>query len=192
MNLQDPVRAVADAVALYRSDGDVARLLERLGAVTASADAGTLAGAAAPFLDIPEVAGPIYEAIVAQRPDDARALVILANAYWLAGRGPEGVGTLASRAMEADPANRGAWHLWALTAAYPRERMLRWKQVTERFADDDLARAAMADNAASVASEDDDPVALKLAVDTYRDLLARSQNGAQRAALEAALRTIDR
>jgi hypothetical protein len=188
----DPVRTVADAVAVYRAEGDLARLLEVLGAVTQSTDAETLVRAAAPYRDMPEVTGPIYEVVVEHRPMDAQALVVLANAYWLAGRGAEAVGVLATRALEIDPGNRGAWHLWALTAEYPRERMLRWKQVAERFRDDDLARAAMADTAGSVAHDDDDPVALKLAVDTYRELLQRSTNASQRAALESAINALER
>jgi hypothetical protein len=140
-----------------------------------------------PFRDIPEVAGPIYETIVAKRPDDARAMVILANAYWLSGRGPDVVGALASRAIAADAGNRGAWHLWALTAEKPRERMNRWEQVAKRFTEDDLAKAALADNAASVAGSDDDPVAKQLAIDTFTDLLTRAKTVQQRAALGNAL-----
>lgn len=188
--IPDAVRAVADAVTVYRSDGDLARLLETLGAITRAADADVLIEAAAPFLDMPEVAGPIYESVVDQQPENARALVILANAYWLAGRGPEPVSALAARAMEIDPGNRGAWHMWALTAEFPRERMLRWQQVAQRFADDDLARAAMADTAASVAHDEDDPVALKIAITTYSELLARARTTPQRLALEAALKAL--
>jgi hypothetical protein len=86
----------------------------------------------------------VYERIVAERPTDARALVILANAYWLAGRGPEVVGDLASRAIAADPTNRGGWHLWALTESNPRRRTDRWLQVSRRFPGDDLAKANLA------------------------------------------------
>ena len=146
-----------------------------------------LAAGVEPYRDIPEVAGPVYESIVAARPNDARALVILANAYWLAGRGPDVVGGLASRAIAADPANRGAWHLWALTAEVLRERVSRWEQVSKRFPADELAKAALADNAASLASTEDDPVALQLAIATFKDLLTRAQPGAQRNAIEAAL-----
>jgi hypothetical protein len=188
----DPIVAVSAAVAEYRANNDVAKLLERLRVVTQHADARTLIAAAEPFRDLPEVAGPIYEVIVDLRPEDARALVILANAYWLAGRGPEVVGALASRAIAADAANRGAWHLWALTAEMPRERVLRWQQVSQRFGDDDLARAALADNAASLASAEDDPVALKLAIDNYRALLARSRNTVQRTAIQRALEALEK
>lgn len=188
----EPIAAVSAAVAEYRASSDVAKLLERLHTVTQRADVASLVAAVEPFRDIPEVAGPIYEVIVDQRPEDARALVILANAYWLAGRGPEVVGALAARAIAADATNRGAWHLWALTAEMPRERVLRWQQVTQRFTEDDLARAALADNAASLASAEDDPVALKLAIDTYRALLARSQNTAQRLAIQSALEALEK
>lgn len=149
-----------------------------------------LAAAVEPFRDIPEVAGPVYESIVAAEPENARALVILANAYWLAGRGPDVVGALASRAIAADATNRGAWHLWALTAEALRERVTRWQQVAARFPTDDLARAALADNAASLASTEDDPVALGLAIATFEDLLSRTKNPQQIAAIEGALSSL--
>lgn len=151
-----------------------------------------LAEAVEPFRDIPEVAGPVYEAIVAAQPNNARALVILANAYWLAGRGPDVVGELASRAIAADASNRGAWHMWALTAEALRERVSRWEQVSKRFPADDLARAALADNAASLASTEDDPAALQLAIATFRELLTRAQPGAQQLAIESALDALTR
>jgi len=185
-----PARAIAQAVAEYRASDDSAALFARLRAVTQAAGTDELAAAVEPFRDIPEVAGPVYEAIVARRPGDARAMVILANAYWLTGRGPDVVGELAARAIEADAANRGAWHLWALTAPLPRERVLRWQQVASRFPEDDLALAALADNAASLASADDDPVALKVAIDAYRGLLSRAKTTPQRLALEAALKAL--
>ena len=156
----------------------------------ATAGPEALAQAVEPFRDIPEVGGFVYEKIVAERPHDARALVILANAYWLAGRGPDVVGELATRAIAADPANRGAWHLWALTESNPRQRTERWRQVTARFPEDDLAKAILADNAASLAGAEHDYEALDLAVDTYENLLARAQHPQQRAALETAIRTL--
>ncbi len=186
-NRPAPSVRIADAVAEYRTEANVPRLLSRLRAVAAEADPEALAAAVEPFRDIPEVAGPIYETIVARRPDDARAMVILANAYWLSGRGPDVVGALASRAIAADATNRGAWHLWALTAERPRERMTRWEQVTQRFPSDDLAKAALADNAASVAGSDDDPVARQLAIDTFVDLESRAQTTQQRVAIGHAL-----
>ena len=128
--------------------------------------------------------------MVEREPGDARALVRLANAYWLTGRGPDVVGELASRAITADPSHRGAWHLWALTETDPRARMTRWLQVTERFPDDDLARANLADNAASVGSSEDDPVALQLAIDTFSQLRKTAPRSAQRAALDQAIEAL--
>src|SRR5207253_10364946 len=98
---------------------------------------------AEPYHQIPEVAGPLSEPVVAERPSDARALVILANAYWLTGRGPDVVGELATRAIAADPTNRGAWHLWALSESNPRQRTQRWHQVTKRFPEDQLAKVLL-------------------------------------------------
>ena len=186
----DPAPAIADAVADYQRSGDVPALLDRLSAAAHGATPEALASAVEPFRSIPEVAGPVYEHIVAQRPDDARALVILANAYWLAGRGPDVVGELATRAIAADAGNRGAWHLWALTEGDPRRRTERWQQVTRRFPEDDLARAALADNAASVASAEDDPAMRQLAIGTYEHLLARAGHPHQRRALEAAIEAL--
>jgi hypothetical protein len=182
---------IAQAVASYRDDGgDVAALHERLVALMTGASPEALADGVEPFRDIPEVAGFVYERIVAERPADARALVILANAYWLAGRGPDAVGELATRAIAADPANRGAWHLWALTESNPRQRTERWRQVTTRFPEDDLAKAVLADNAASLAGAEHDYDALDLAVETYESLLARARHPQQRAALETAIATL--
>jgi hypothetical protein len=183
----DPRAALADAVAEYQRSASVPQLHERLAALSAAATPDALVVAVEPYREIPEVAGPVYERIVAERPGDARALVILANAYWLAGRGPDVVGELATRALAADPSNRGAWHLWALSESDPRARTARWQQVVSRFHDDDLARANLADNAASLAGAEHDYEALDLAVATYEELWARSPNAEQRAALEKAL-----
>src|SRR5687768_4849342 len=105
---------LARAVEAYRTSGRVEELLGRLDTLAREADPDALAHAAEPYRQVPEIIGPLYETIVERRPDDARALVTLANAYWLSGRGGEVVGVLASRALAADPAHRGAWHLWAL------------------------------------------------------------------------------
>ncbi|MGI8497790.1 MAG: hypothetical protein ACR2OG_09450, partial [Gemmatimonadaceae bacterium] len=161
--------------------------LDRMESVAHDADPDLLAAAVEPYRELPEVAGPIYEHIVRSRPTDARALVILANAYWLSGRGPDAVGELAARAIACDPLNRGAWHLWALTEGEPHARMVRWMQVSDRFPTDELARANLADNAASVADADRDPDALALAIRTYEWLLARARHAEQRQALEHAL-----
>jgi hypothetical protein len=73
---------------------------------------------------------PALERAVEERPEDAKALVALANHYWLIGAGPEVVGDLASRAIASDAENRAAWHLWALAESNPRERVARWQQVS--------------------------------------------------------------
>ncbi|HEY0777904.1 MAG TPA: hypothetical protein VGD56_08045 [Gemmatirosa sp.] len=209
--------SVADIAARYEGDANVAALHERLAAAIEAAAAewptapaavpadvaaaalgrgaprslaDALVAAARPFEQVPEIAGPLYERIVALCPDDARALVVLGNAYWLHGRGPDVVGDLAARAIAADPASRGAWHLWALTEADPRQRMLRWQQVTVRFPADDLARALFADAAASVAGAEHDDEALVLAIAAYEQLLTRAEHPEQRAALESALDTL--
>ncbi|CAN5157137.1 hypothetical protein BH23GEM2_BH23GEM2_12770 [soil metagenome] len=128
-----------------------------------------------------------YERVVAERPDDAPALVQLANAYWMTGRGPEMVHDLASRAIAADPANRGAWHLWAISESSPRERVSRWRQVVDRFPKDQLARASLADNAASLAGAEMDEEALELAITTYEQLLACAETAEQRSSVGRAL-----
>jgi len=140
----------------------------------------------------PEESDPIpeLERAVAETPDDATALVALANAYWLTGRGPEAVGELASRAIAADPENRAGWHLWALTESNPRQRVTRWQQVSERFPTDDLARANVADNAAALAGAEHDYAALDLAIATYEQLLATAEHREQREALDTAIRNL--
>jgi len=130
------------------------------------------------------------ERAVAERPEDARAIVALANHYWLIGAGPEVVGDLASRAIAADPDNRAAWHLWALAESNPRERVARWQQVSTRFPQDDLAKANLADNAASLAGAEHDYDAVDLAIVTYEALLATAQQADQRAALQKAIATL--
>lgn len=172
------------AVHDYRERGDVGALLDRVQALARTASPDDLLDAAAPFRDLPEVVIPVYERVVAVRPGDAQAMVVLANAYWLTGRGADVVGNLASRAIAADAANRGAWHLWALAEPDPRSRVGRWQQVTEHFPADQLARAALADNAASLAGAEHDPLALDLAVRTYEGLWADASRDTERRALE--------
>lgn len=133
---------------------------------------------------------PELERAVAERPEDARAIVALANHYWLIGAGPEVVGDLASRAIAADPDNRAAWHLWALAESNPRERVARWQQVSQRFPSDDLAKVNLADNAASLAGAEHDYDAVDLAIVTYEALLATAQQPDQRAALQKAITTL--
>ena len=186
----DAAAELRAAVLEYERTDNVGVLFDRVRAVAAAVSPAALKDACAPFRDLPEVIIPAYERIVAQVPDDAQALVVLANAYWLTGRGPDVVGDLASRAIAADAANRGAWHLWALSEPDVRERVGRWQQVAGRFPDDQLARAAMADNATSLASAEQDPLALDLAIRTYEGLLAESTHDAQRSALETTLKTL--
>ncbi|MGH7621296.1 MAG: hypothetical protein ACREMU_03065 [Gemmatimonadaceae bacterium] len=186
----DPVAELSAAVATYHDTNNYALLLERLLAVAEATEPEALAAAAEPYLSIPEVSGPLYERIVAERPNDARALVILANAYWLTGRGAEATGELAARALTIDPSNRGAWHLWALTEPVPRERMQRWRQIVERFPEDDLARASLADNATSLASAERDREALQIAIRSYEHLRRKTTEPEQLAAVERALTTL--
>ncbi len=187
----DARAAIAAAVKDYRSEADIPSLLARLDAICGeTADPADLVVAVEPFLEMHEVAGPVYERVVEREPENAAALVALANAYWLTGRGPDVVGQIASRALVADPSNRAAWHLWALAESSPRGRMTRWHQVTMRFPDDKLAHAALADNATSVASAENDSVALKLAVGTYEMLLATAESADEKSALASALGTI--
>jgi hypothetical protein len=133
---------------------------------------------------------PDLERAVAERPDDAKGLVALANHYWLIGAGPEVVGDLASRAIASDPENRAAWHLWALAESNPRDRIARWQQVSKRFPQDDLAKANLADNAAALAGAEQDYDAVDLAIATYEDLLTRAERPDQRSALEKAVKTL--
>jgi len=176
--------AFADAVHEYRQNGDIAALLDRMKALSIATAPEALIAASAPYHDLPEVVIPVYERVVAARPDDAQSMVILANAYWLTGRGADVVGALASRAIAADATNRGAWHLWSLSESNPRARVERWQEVARRFPADQLARAALADNAASLAGAEHDPLALDLAVQTYEGLWAEASRDEERRALE--------
>ncbi|MEO5741183.1 MAG: hypothetical protein ABIS29_11360 [Vicinamibacterales bacterium] len=135
---------------------------------------------------------PDLERAVKENPNDARAIVALANHYWLIGHGPEAVGDLASRAIAADPQNRAGWHLWALSESDPRQRVARWQQVSARFPSDDLAKANLADNAASLAGAEHDYEAVDLAIATYRELRATATAVDQRAALDKAISTLEK
>lgn len=179
--------ALVDA---YRTHSNIAHLKQAVQALARTAMPDAVIVAAEPYRDEPEIVAPLYEVVVESQPDNARALVMLANAYWLMGMGPDVVGTLASRAIGADPANRGAWHLWALAESDPRQRVSRWQQVVARFPGDDLALANVADNAAGVAGNEQDYDMLDLAVASYESLLERAEQPTQRDALETALRSL--
>jgi len=178
------------ALAEYETHNNLGALLDTVRAIAQKADLDALIAAAEPLKERPEIAMPVYEHVISKRPNDARALVVLANAYWLTGRGHDLVGELAERARKADPQNRGAWHLWSLSESDNRARMERWREVATRFPDDKLARAALADNAASLAGAEQDPLALDLAIRTYEGLWAEAPNAAQREALEKTLETL--
>lgn len=190
MSDHDLSRRLNDAVDAFRQDGDMGALQGALATLVRDGDLTDLARAAEPYRTMPEVAGPIFERVVEAEPENAKALVALANAYWLAGRGPEKVGELASRAIAADPANRAGWHLWCLSESDPRERTIRWRQVVARFSDDDLARATLADSAASLAGAERDPEALALAISEYEVLRSRATRPEQRESLDKALMTL--
>ena len=183
---------LAAAVDEFQVHGNPAQLRTRLRSLAGTTTPDALVAAVEPYRDITEVAAPIYEQIVYAKPTNARALVILANAYWLTGRGPDVVGELANRAIAADATNRGAWHLWALSESVPRQRLARWQQVVARFPSDDLARAALADNAASLAGAEHDYDALDLAIETYEQLLTTATTDAQRQALSNAVTSLKR
>lgn len=177
-------------VSQYREAGQFAQLREALTVLAREATPDALVVAAEGFRDDPSVTAPLYEVIVEAQPENARSLVVLANAYWLLGAGPEAVEGLATRALEADPANRGAWHLWALAESDPRQRTSRWRQVTERFPEDDLAVANLADNAAAVAGAEQDYEMLDLSIAAYEALQSRAQHPDQKQAVETALQAL--
>lgn len=174
----------------YRAHANMTALLSSIDEMTATATADALIVAVEPYRDMPEVAGPIYEKIIVDQPENARALIILANCYWLSGRGGEVVEELATRAIAADPEQRGAWHLWALAESDPRQRVARWQQVSGRFPADELALASLADNAASLAGAENDSDALVLSIASYEKLLERAEHQDQQIALEEALMTL--
>lgn len=187
---QAPVARIAAIVEDYRQHDNLGALFDALRALARDSTPEELIDISRPYRDLPEVVIPLFESVTERVPTDAQSLVVLANAYWLTGRGPDTVGRLAQRARELDPENRGAWHLYALSESEPRARMERWREVSAKFPSDQLARAALADNAASVAGAEHDPLALDLAVATYESLMAESNNPAQRKALKETIATL--
>jgi hypothetical protein len=189
-NATDPVSRIASIVDEYREHDNLGALFDGLRLLARDTEPEVLIDVTRPYRDLPEVVIPLFESVIERRPDDAQSIVVLANAYWLTGRGPQAVGRLARRAIELDPENRGAWHLHALSESDPRARMERWREVAARFPADQLARAALADNAAAVAGAEHDPLALDLAVATYESLLAEAGNPAQRKTLKDTIATL--
>lgn len=172
------------------SDAHRQQLSVALQDVIKDAPADDLYEAAERLNERPDVAVLLLEAVVQAQPNNARALVRLANGYWLLGAGPQPVGELAARAIAADPADRAAWHLWALAEERPRERVKRWQQVAARFPQDNLALANVADNAASVAGAERDYEMVDLAISAFEELKTRSQREEERAAVDHALTTL--
>jgi hypothetical protein len=187
---KDPAARLAALVEDYRQHDNLGALFDGLRALAREESPEVLIEISRPYRDVPEVVIPLFESITERAPTDAQSIVVLANAYWLTGRGPDTVGRLAQRARELDPENRGAWHLYALSESDPRARMERWREVTQKFPSDQLARAALADNAASVAGAEHDPLALDLAVATYESLMKESSNPEQKKALRETIATL--
>ena len=158
--------------------------------ITRDVPAEDLYEAAAHFRDRPDIAAPLLEDVVRSQPNNSRALVRLANCYWLLGAGPQPVAELASRAIAADPQDRAAWHLWALAEEQPRGRVGRWQQVVTRFPEDDLALANVADNAASVAGAEHDYEMVDVAITAYETLRSRAKRDEERSAVDRALETL--
>lgn len=181
---------LATALARYETDDNLGALFDTVKALARASPLDDLVAATEPHRERPEIVIPVYEHVTAKRPNDARALIALANAYWITGRGPDVVGELAQRAKKADPHNRAGWHLWALAESEVRARVDRWREVSAVFPDDKLARAALADNAASLAGAEHDPLALELAIKTYEGLWQEAPTTAQRLALETTLETL--
>ena len=169
---------------------DHAALAATIREITRDVSAEDLYEAAAHFRDRPDIATPLLEDVVRAQPNNSRALVRLANCYWLLGAGPQPVAELASRAIAADPQDRAAWHLWALADELPRGRVGRWQQVVTRFPEDDLALANVADNAASVAGAEHDYEMVDVAIAAYETLRSRAKRDEERAAVDRALETL--
>src|SRR6266850_332368 len=189
-NSTDPASRLASIVDEYRDKDNLGVLFDGLRDLARETPPEALVDVTRPYRDMPEVIIPIFESVVDRLPNDAQSIVVLANAYWLTGRGPDAVGKLARRAIALDAGNRGAWHLYALSESDPRARMERWREVSAQFPADQLARAALADNAAAVAGAEHDPLALDLALETYQRLLAEAKNPAQRKTLKETIETL--
>ena len=125
--------------------------------------------ASQPFRDMPEVVIPALRANRrSTRPTDAQAMVILANAYWLTGRGPDAVEQLAVRAQGDRPdqprrlASLGAH---AGRPAQTRRPLARGHEAISRPTNSRAPRSPTTPRASRTTKHD--PVALKLAIATY-------------------------
>jgi hypothetical protein len=172
------------------SDEHRDKLSAALSEITRDVSADDMYDAAELVRERPDVAVLLLEHVVDAQPNNSRALVRLANNYWLLGAGPQPVGELASRAIAIDPNDRAAWHLWALAEEKPRERVSRWQQVAARFPQDDLALANVADNAASVAGAERDYEMVDIAIAAFEELGKRARREDERAAVARALTTL--
>ena len=65
----------------YRAPHNIAHLKQHLKSLARQATPDAVIVAAEPYRDEPEIVAPLYEAVVEAQPDNARALVMLANAY---------------------------------------------------------------------------------------------------------------
>src|SRR3954471_13643306 len=77
-------RSIVDA---YHQSNDVGTLLDQLKAFAKRTPVDALKAPSQPYREMPEVVIPLFERVVADGPPDAQAMVVLANAYWLTGRG---------------------------------------------------------------------------------------------------------
>ena len=176
---------LAQIVEEYRVTANIGTLFDRVRALAALADPEQFLEAARPCHDMPEVVIPAYEHIVAARPQDAQAMVVLANAYWLTGRGADVVGELAPRAHRR---RRAQSRRVAPLGAVRTELRASASSAGGGFAalSRGPARArALADNATSLAGAEHDPAALDLAIVDVRESCSRKRHvRKQRAALQ--------
>ncbi|MGQ0539812.1 MAG: hypothetical protein ACT4R6_12755 [Gemmatimonadaceae bacterium] len=190
--MRDPalLQAIAATVSEARARPSGHDLRSALHTLAQGATPEEVSQAAEHYSDEPDIAAPLLEVVAGVMPNDSRVLVRLANCYWLLGAGPEKVGELANRAIAADPAERGAWHLWALSESDPRSRVGRWQQVATRFPEDTLALANVADNAAAVAGAERDYEMVDVAIDAYEALRARARRDDELVAVDRALEVL--
>ena len=102
--MSDLIRALQTVAERFHPSGaptpeQTARIAEALREITRDVAPDSLYAAAEHFRDRPDIAVTILEDVVRAQPNNSRALVRLANCYWLLGAGPQPVGELASRAI---------------------------------------------------------------------------------------------